>query len=73
MTTKSERISIAIVNDVVAHYSEAVSLAWNNFLEHLIREDLSYAGGGRSGEDITIFFVTTIQATNDISDRNNFV
>lgn len=69
VTTKSERISIAIVNDIVAHYSEAVSPAWNNFLEHLIREDLSYAGGGRRDEDITIFFVTTIQATNDISDR----
>jgi hypothetical protein len=68
-STKAERITIAIVNDVVANYPEAVSYAWNNFLEHFIREDLAYAGGGKRDEDISIFFVTTIQAKNDISCR----
>jgi hypothetical protein len=64
------RIDRAVLNDVVKNAQEARSPAWNNLIWRIVKEDLGFAGGGYTTDTpITILFVTTIQASNDISDR----
>jgi predicted phage terminase large subunit-like protein len=64
------RIDRAVLNDVVKNAQEARSPAWNNLIWRIIKEDLGFAGGGyTTATPMTILFVTTIQASNDISDR----
>lgn len=63
------RVDRAVMNDVVSSTREAASASWNNFLQDLITKDVGFSGGGNSDQPVTIQFVTTIQAKNDISDR----
>lgn len=63
------RVDRAVMNDVVSSSREAASASWNNFLQDLITKDVGFSGGGNSDQPVTIQFVTTIQAKNDISDR----
>ena len=63
------RISLAIFNDVVKGQAEAVSQAWNEKVYSIVKKDVGMAGGSYRKQPISIIFVTTIQASGDVSDR----
>lgn len=63
------RVGVVFLNDVIKNSQEARSSAWNKFIFDLVKNDLMYAGGSFLDDPISIVFVTTIQAPNDISHR----